>query len=390
MTRAGLTVDKRMNSGNRCSATPLLASVRLTVIGVLLLLLPACAEHGAASRDSNIQQDVPDGLAGAARAAGLQVGVAFDRVDDASGEQLAVAAREFTSVTPENSMKWRSLAPAPGEYDFSDADELADFALANGQRLRGHTLFWHRLNGLPAWMHAELDAASDPAERLRELMVDYTAAVVGRYAGRIAQWDVINEPLGVVGGGFDPENIFYQLLGEEYLDLALLNAHAADPSAELFINETFTEFQPEKFDALLALAQRLLDRGAPLHGIGLQGHFFLRAPDEGVLRDQLQRIAALGLKAEVTELDIPLPLFDTTPEPLAAQAQAYADVFNACLAVPLCSGITVWGVDDAHTWLDSFAITAGSAPNRPLLFDEQLQAKPAYHGVVDALLHGAP
>ncbi|MBK6509780.1 MAG: endo-1,4-beta-xylanase [Haliea sp.] len=320
----------------------------------------------------------------------MQVGVAFDVGDHASKEQMQVASREFTSVTPENSMKWRSLAPAPDEYDFSGADQLVDFALANGQRLRGHTLFWHRLNGLPSWLHAELDAASDPAARLRELMADHTATVVGRYAGRIAQWDVINEPLGIASGDFDRENIFYQLLGEEYLDLALLHAHAADPSAELFINETFTEFQPQKFDALIALAQRVLARGAPLHGIGLQGHFFLRAPDEAVLRDQLRRIAALGLKAEITELDIPLPLFDTTPDPLAAQAQAYADVFNACLAVPLCSGITVWGVDDAHTWLDSFVITAGNAPNRPLLFDGQLQAKPAYHAVVDALLDAVP
>lgn len=376
-----------MNSGNRHPIRPFLFAVWLGSVGVSLLLLPACAEH---SGNSHNNQDQPAGLAGAAREAQLQVGVAFDVGVQASVEQMQVVSREFTSVTPENSMKWRSLAPAADEYDFSGADQLVDFALANGQRVRGHTLFWHRLNGLPSWIEAELDAAGDPAARLRELMAAHTATVVGRYAGRIAQWDVVNEPLGIVGGDFDGENIFYQVLGEEYLDMALLHAHAADPSAELFINETFTEFQPQKFDALLALAQRLLDRGVPLHGIGLQGHFFLLAPDETVLRDQLQRIAALGLKAEITELDIPLPLFKTATDPLAAQAQAYAAVFDACLAVPLCSGITVWGVDDAHTWLDSFAITAGNAPNRPLLFDEQLQTKPAYHAVVDALQQTAP
>lgn len=301
-------------------------------------------------------------------------------------EQETVAAREFTSITPENGMKWGSLAATPDSYDFDGADQLVDFARANGQRIRGHTLFWHRLNGLPSWVDDELDKANDPAARLQELMIAHTATVVGRYAGRIAQWDVINEPLAIAGGEFDPENIFYQLLGEEYLDTALLHAHAADPSAELFINETFIEFQPEKFDALIALAERLLDRGVPLHGLGLQGHFFLLPPDEATLRDQLQRIAALGLKAEITELDIPLPLFSATPDPLAAQAQAYADVFNACLAVPLCSGITVWGLDDGHTWLDSFSLTAGNAPNRPLLFDEALEAKPAYSSVVDTLL----
>ena len=345
---------------------------------LLLLLLTACSD------DSDQQLDARTSLADAARQAELQVGVAFG--NNASAGRRTLAASEFTSITPENAMKWPSLAAAPGAYDFSDADQLVDFALSNGQRIRGHTLFWHRSNGLPSWVRDELEEASDPAARLRELMVDHTARVVGRYAGRIAQWDVINEPLALVSGAFDPENIFYELLGEEYLDMALLEAHAADPSAELFINETFTEFQAEKFDGLLALAQRLLDRGIPLHGIGLQGHFFLRAPDETILRDQLQRIADMGLLSEITELDIPLPLFSERAEPLEGQAQAYADVFDACLAVDLCTGITTWGLDDANTWLDSFVLSAGNAPNRPLLFDQELNAKPAYDSVVEALL----
>jgi endo-1,4-beta-xylanase len=216
-------------------------------------------------------------------------------------------------------------------------------------------------------------------------MIAHADTVVGRYAGRLAQWDVVNEPLALTSGDFDPENVFYRLLGEEYLDIGFLQAHSADPSADLFLNETFVEFVPAKFNALLALAQRMLDRGIPLHGIGLQGHFFFRAPDEGILLDQLQRIAAMGLKVEITELDIPLPLFAQSSDPLAAQAQAYEDVFNACLAVELCTGITVWGLDDASTWLDSFVLTAANAPNRPLLFDEALTAKPAYDSVVKVL-----
>ena len=346
----------------------------------LLLVIVACSDS------NNSDQGRSVGLANASRQAELAVGVAVSA--RASSEQLAIVSRELVSVTAENEMKWGSLAPTADSFSFNNADQLVDFALANGQRVRGHTLFWHRSNGLPAWLDEELSKAADPAIRLRELMLAHTNAVVGRYAGKLAQWDVINEPLEALGGNFDPDSIFYQLLGEEYLDIALLQAHTADPSAELFINETFVEFQPEKFDALIALAQRLLDRGIPLHGLGLQGHFFVRAPDEAVLRDQLARITALGLKAEVTELDIPLPLFNSADDPLAAQAQAYADVFNACLAVALCSGITVWGIDDAHTWLDSFL--PFFAPNRPLLFDEALQAKPAYDSVVHTLINNSP
>ncbi|MCR9105629.1 MAG: endo-1,4-beta-xylanase [Gammaproteobacteria bacterium] len=353
-----------------------------TGMAFALLGLAACSDGPDA------QSLGPVGLNGAARQAGLQVGVALNvsAVAETASEQRRSAVREFTSVTAENAMKWASLAPAPGRYEFGPADQLVNAALANGQRVRGHTLFWHRLNGLPGWLEAELGQASDRAGRLRELMANHIDTVVGRYAGQVAQWDVINEPLSIVGADLDTDNVFSQLLGEQYIDLALLHAHAADPSAELYINETFTEFVPTKFDALLALAQRVLDRGAPLHGLGLQGHFFFQPPDAGLLQEQLQRIAAMGLKVEITELDIPLPLFNAEPDPLAAQAGAYADVFNACLAVPLCSGITVWGLDDANTWLDSFELTQASAPNRPLLFDDQLRAKPAYDSVVAALL----
>ncbi len=353
---------------------------RLTAGSLLfgLVLITGCSDGSDATNSS---------LVDAARLAALDVGVAFD--DGASAPRRTLAAAEFTSITAENSMKWARLTSGPDDYDFEAADTLVEFAEANGQRVRGHTLFWHRLNGLPDWLLEELGAASDPATRLRGLMINHVSTVVGRYAGRLAQWDVVNEPLAIVGGEFDPENIFFAVLGEAYIDLALLEAHTADPSAELFINETFTEFQPDKFDALIALARRLLDRGVPLHGLGLQGHFFLQAPDQEVLRDQLARIAALGLKAEITELDIPLSLFSGAVDPLAAQAQAYAAVFNACLSVTLCSGITVWGLDDANTWLDSFALSAPNAPNRPLLFDAELQAKPAYDSIVQALV-GSP
>ena len=198
---------------------------------------------------------------------------------------------------------------------------------------------------------------------------------------------MVNEPLALASGGFDTDNIFYQTLGEEYIDIAFHSAYLADPSALLFLNETFTEFVPAKFDALVALASSLLDRKVPIHGVGLQAHFFLQPPDGILLQNQIARLTALGLRVELTEVDIPLPLFASQDDPLRAQGIAYGRVFAACLAVPGCSGITVWGVDDGDTWLDSFALTSSNAPNRPLLFNEDLEPKPAYY-VVRGLLDG--
>lgn len=342
---------------------------------ILLGLLGALAQSAASTPLG------PGALAAAARQAGLQVGAAIPtNLDTSSG---GIVAREFTSVTLENALKWGPLAPAPGSYDFTDADRLVDWAEQNGLRVRGHTLFWGRLDGPPRWLEAQLAAAADPALYLRQLMQTHAQTVVGRYAGRIAQWDVVNEPLAMFGNGMDPQNPFFQTLGESYLDIAFRAARAADPAAALFLNEFMTEI-PGKFDELILLAQGMLARGVPLDGIGLQGHF-LWPPDRASLQSQFERVAALGLLVELTEVDIPIGHFAAAADPLAAQASAYADVFAACLSVSACTGITTWGIDDSSTWLDRSPLTSPGAPHRPLLFDEFGQPKPAYDAVVAEL-----
>lgn len=330
----------------------------------------------------------PGALATAARARGFEVGAAIDH--DLSAARLALAAQEFTSATPENSFKWQELSPSSGAYDFSNADVAIDWAEQNGLRIRGHTLFWVRLNGLPAWVEPEVNAAPDPAAHLTQLMETHAQTVVGRYAGRIAQWDIVNEPLEEFGPNFDPKNFFFQTLGEQYLDIAFHAAHAADPAAKLFLNETLVENLPEKLPGLISIVQGMLARGVPIHGIGLQGHFLFLPPDPATLRQQIQQIAALGLLVELTEVDIRTPLFEGAPDPLLEQAEAYRDVVGICLQFAACTGLTTWGIDDGDTWLDSFWFTQPDAPNRPLLFDDALQPKAAYDAVVTLLFAPVP
>jgi endo-1,4-beta-xylanase len=323
----------------------------------------------------------------AAARAGIHLGVAVSASELVPGTPSGdLVAREFSSLTPENEMKHSELAPAPGVWDFSRADALVAAAEANGQRVRGHTVVWGRPNGPPAWLESELAAALDPAARLREITQAHVAAVVGRYAGRIAAWDVVNEPLALFGSGLDAGSVYQQLLGPGYVADAFRLAHAADPGAQLFLNEVFAEQYPAKFDGLLALVDALLAEGVPLHGVGLQGHFLAQAPDAATLVEQMAALGSRGLAVEITELDLPLFRFSGEPDPLAAQARAYADVVSACLAVSTCRGITVWGISDAETWLDSLWPFSNYAPNRPLLFDEHLDPKPAYDAVRATLL----
>ena len=349
-----------------------------------LLLIFVVMLFGPLAPEADASAYAPGSLAAAAEGAGVHVGAAIDSNLNASRRE--VAAREFTSATVENSLKWQPLSPSPGVYDFSQADQAVDWAEQNNLRIRGHTFIWNSLNGKPGWLDAEVNSAADPAAHLTQLMETHIETVMQRYAGRIEQWDVVNEPLSTLGAEHDPASLFYQTLGEQYLDIAFHAARVADPQAALFLNETLTEPLPAKFQALMQIVQGMQARDVPIDGVGLQGHFFLGPPDPVALKAQLEAVAALGLLVELTEVDIPISHFASQPDPLAAQGEAYRDVFAACIQVSACTGVTTWGIDDADTWLDTFYISQPNAPNRPLLFDEQFDPKPAYDAVVDVLL----
>jgi endo-1,4-beta-xylanase len=250
-------------------------------------------------------------------------------------------------------------------------------------RARGHPLIWGRL-ALPAYVNAITDAGE-----LRALMRTHIETVVGRYRGRMAQYDVVNEPINLFGnpnadGGFDA-NVFYRVLGPGYVREALEMAHAADPDARLFVNDFLTLGPGPKQELFFALIAELVAAGAPIHGVGFQGHITPPfgpnfRPTRAAMDATIARFAALGLEVEITEVDVTLR--DRHPCRLAAQRQVYHDLLAACLAAPACRGVTTWGISDAFTWIEGLFGVDGA----PLPFDEHFAPKPAYVGMRDAML----
>jgi endo-1,4-beta-xylanase len=342
---------------------------RFVALLALLLSLPAAAAD-------------PCTLRGLAGSAGIHVGAGF--VEGSQRPEFRqILAREYDSLTA--GVYWSSTEPVPGVWNFSGPDDAVAAATASNLRVRGHPLVWGRL-ALPAWVNA----ITDPNE-MRERMGAHVTALVERYAGVVTQWDVVNEPLTFSGapGATDglEDYVFHRLLGPGYIAEALAVAHAADPTAKLFVNEILALRPGAKQDRLFRLAQDLLAAGAPLHGIGFQGHVTppfapTYAPSAAELRATLERFAALGLEVEITEIDVSLQ--STTACDFARQARTYHDLVAACLAVPACRGITTWGIGDGFTWIDGFFGTAA----RPLPFDLLWQPKPAYRAIRDALREG--
>jgi endo-1,4-beta-xylanase len=287
-------------------------------------------------------------------------------------DYLDTLVDEFSSMTPENALKWYTVRPAPDTWNFGHADAVVDAAEAHGLEVRGHTLVWAQDPFTPDWVEAETDPVA-----LRALVDEQITTVMGRYRDRVHRWDVVNEPLATLGTG-PSDSVFWEVLGPGWVADAFRTAHAVDPTAELWLNEVGTDYRPAKHEALLALVRGLVDDGVPIHGVGIQAHRFTPVgPDAAVLERQLRDFTDLGLSVAITELDVATDPAD--PSAAERQADAYERVVGACLAVARCVEVTTWGLTDRSTWLDSFAFLP--RPTRPLLFDEEMRPKPAYDRV---------
>ncbi|MEN3362485.1 MAG: endo,4-beta-xylanase, partial [Mycobacteriales bacterium] len=142
----------------------------------------------------------------------------------------AKVGTEFSTVTPENVMKWQLVEPTRGQLDFAAADGLVAFARAHGQLVRGHTLVWH--NQLPTWLTDGVADGSITPTQLRGILRQHIRDEVGHFRGKIWQWDVVNEAFN--DDGTLRDTIWLQQLGPGYIADAFRWAHEADPKALLF------------------------------------------------------------------------------------------------------------------------------------------------------------
>jgi endo-1,4-beta-xylanase len=310
-------------------------------------------------------------LGGAAQSTGRYFGAALapDYLDEKPYRELA--QKQLTSVTPENQMKWEAVEPLRGDLTWSAADKLVEFARANGQKIRGHTLVWH--SQLPQWLVQGEFSRSE----LKELMVAHIAAEVGRYKGSIYAWDVVNEPF--TDDGAWRKSIWYEAMGPDYVAIALKAARAADPAAKLYVNDYNVETDGPKMQALHDLVASLKRQGAPIDGVGLQSHFVAGATPAD-LQSVMARFAALDVDVAVTELDVRVRT-PSDEKSLAAQAADYGAVARACRQTPRCVGVTTWGVSDDHSWVPGFFSGYGDA----LPYDESYRAKPAAAALIRGL-----
>jgi endo-1,4-beta-xylanase len=328
-----------------------------------------------------------EGLGTIAARAGILFGAAIAEsalTDPAYGD---LYRRETRIVTTENALKFDFLRPGPGPIQFAPADRLVDFATQAGLAIRGSALIWN--DNAPPWLRA---MSGREIERLLEPHIE---AVLGRYAGRMHSWDVVNEPFWPGHnevGGFR-RGPWLSAMGPDYIIRAFKRAGQTDSRARLVLNEALTErgdaLGRQVRQLLLTLVDRIQDAGAPLHAVGLESHVQPRYGfDPGAFGQFLDDIARRGLDIYITELDIDDHLM---PAAIPARDEAVAGHYRAyleiVLAQPRVKVVQSWGLADPFSWYQDAAVMkelGSSRPARPLLFDGALARKPAWQAVADA------
>ncbi|VXD14116.1 Endo-1,4-beta-xylanase A [Marinoscillum sp. 108] len=307
---------------------------------------------------------------------------------------------EFSSLTPENAMKWMYVHPKPDTFNFEYTDKLVAMADRNDQFMVGHTLIWH--NQTPEWVFRDEDNDLIDSTALFGRMKDHINAIMGRYQGKIGGYDVVNEALN--DDGTFRESLFYQIGGVDFIYKAFEYAAMADPEAELYYND-YSMNRTEKCDGAVQLAKAIKAKGLRIDGIGMQGHWGLDRPTLEEIETSILKIGNAGLKVMITELDITVlpnprnvegadlsasfennaeanPYKNGLPDSVQmALAQRYADLFELFHKhQDIITRVTLWGVHDGQSWKNNWP--ARGRTDYPLLFDRSLAPKPAHQAVL--------
>lgn len=316
------------------------------------------------------------GLKDLAQARGIHVGAAVrsDLLADASLDPayLNVLTSQYDTLTPETEMKWETLHPAMGVYDFSKADIVAGFAREHGMKMRGHCLVWNLF--LPAW----LKSPDYTSAQLKDILKEHITTVVShfdkQYPGVVTEWDVFNEP--PIGG----EGSFWERVDtpEQIAGWAFQWAHDACPTCRLFCNTAMNDPR-SKSNQTYQFIRQLRARNVPIDGIGLQCHINTDVSTEAMVKI-IRQYAALKLEVSISEADYRLSL-PACPGDLDRQAQAYGNMLRACLSNPACKTFVTWGFTDKYSWVPSFFPGYGES----LPFSESYAPKPAYAALRAAL-----
>ena len=326
----------------------------------------------------------------------FSIGVAVNMRNISNPEQIAIIKKDFNSITAENDMKPQPTEPAYGQFNWENADKIANFCRSNGIKLRGHCLMWHAQIG--EWMYKDEKGDLVSKEKLFQNMKHHITAIVERYKDVIYAWDVVNEAIsdggwqgGRRGMGEHPSpyrnSPLYQIAGDEFIKKAFIYAREADPNVLLFYND-YNAADPEKRDRIYNMVKSMKEEGVPIDGIGMQGHYNVYGPSMEDVDAALTKYSTIVKHIHITELDIRANQEmggqlnfsrdggNISQVVKTLQEDQYARLFKVLRKhKDVVDNVTFWNLSDRDSWL--------GARNYPLPYDENYKAKRVYSIIKD-------
>lgn len=322
---------------------------------------------------------------------------------------------QFNSLTAEYQMKWGNIETSKGTYNWTNSDNLVNFAKQNDMKVRGHALVWYK--SIPSWV-----VTSNKTETLNTMRT-YIKAAVKHFDDTVYCWDVVNEALyneptasQVSSGNFYRTGAtettglngydWYATCGRDYIKEAFIAADEARKEAGLNVKLIYNDYhlsRPNKRNAAVKMLEWLISENVPIDGIGMQAHFKIDTFDAAEFEKSVKAFTDLGLEVQFTELDISLynnsdktskTLTDTQyNERYAVQQQYFTQIFDVARKYSVkrdlgggktsgkVTGLTFWGVADDKTWLNTDIVSGRT--DYPLLFGKHCEKKSAFFNVID-------
>ncbi|BFM20096.1 endo-1,4-beta-xylanase [Gilvimarinus japonicus] len=247
----------------------------------------------------------------------------------------------------------------------ADYKAMASYLQRNHMPTRGHVLLYPGFGFSPQELVALKDDRAAFIARVNK-HIDEVIPFLKRYG--IKELDVINE--------LRHEKDWTDIVGLDTVADWYKRVHRQYPEAVLYINENSiltdggdNQFQQDHYYQTIKKLQAL---GAPIHGIGLQGHFSSLVTPPEKLWPILDRFAEFGLPLRITE-------YDLNTRDQAGQAQYDRDFYTAVFAHPATVGITRWGFYQPKMWRPLGALIDAKGEPKPNALAQQNLVKNIWH-----------
>jgi len=278
--------------------------------------------------------------------------------------------------------------PQPGKYDFHIIDNQSEFARKHDMKLFGVALLYRPGAAGPAWFAESCRTMSK--EKMDTLLKEHIHAVVTRGGDAYYGWEVVNEHLVPGHNG-----CWSKVLGDpDYIAKAFRYAREANPKAQLMLNDGFGHdgIDKERAKEFFELIRKLKADNVPIDVAGTQMHLRpenLRPTYVEEFKSFIEEARKVGVQVQVTEMDVMLPP-NGGPEMLQKQKEIFYNILHTCLKDSNCTGFTLWGTGDHLRNARGGNDPAGDDfwKQRPNIYDDNLEPKPAYEGILQALKEG--